>query len=168
MLAEGLLTRREPAEVHDAPNPRPPRCFAKVAGGRAIRFTVVAVRPHRVHQVIGHVDACEGAIERRRVEEIPRDHVRRRRHARRERGRMPRETAEPHTRALEDGHQPSPDVAGCASDEHEWGFRRRRLSQRHGSLRRTGWSGPAATGCLSARDVRSPFSSSARDWSNTP
>ena len=47
----------------DAPNPRPPCCFAKIVGGRAICFTVVAVRSHGVHQVVGHVDARQRAIE---------------------------------------------------------------------------------------------------------
>ena len=63
MLAEHLVTRCEAAEVHDSPNPRPPRRFAKIAGGHEIRFEVVAVCPHGVHQVIGHVDASEGVIE---------------------------------------------------------------------------------------------------------
>jgi hypothetical protein len=53
----------EAAEVHDSPNPRPPRRFAKIAGGHAIGFEVVAVCPHGVHLVIGHVDAGEGVIE---------------------------------------------------------------------------------------------------------
>ena len=38
MLAERLVARREAAEVDDPANPRPPRRFAKIAGGHAIRF----------------------------------------------------------------------------------------------------------------------------------
>ena len=63
MLAERLVARCEAAEVHDPANPGAPRRVAEIAGGDAIRFAVVAVRPHGVHQVIGHVDAREGAIE---------------------------------------------------------------------------------------------------------
>ena len=63
MLAERFFTRGEAAEVHDSPNPRPPRRFAKIAGGHAILFEVVAVCAHGVHEVIGHVDSREGAIE---------------------------------------------------------------------------------------------------------
>ena len=63
MLAERLVARREAAEVDDPANPRPPRRFAKIAGGDAIGVAVVAVGPHGVHQVIGHVDARQRAIE---------------------------------------------------------------------------------------------------------
>ena len=120
MLAERLVARGEAAEVHDSPNPGPPRRVAKIAGGHAILFEVVAVCAHGVHEVIGHVDSREGAIEGRRIEEVPRDDLRRRRHARRERGRLPRETAKPDSRGFEDGHQPSPDVAGRTRHEYRW------------------------------------------------
>jgi hypothetical protein len=63
MLAERIVACGEAAEVHDSPNPRPPRRVAKVAGGHAILFEVVAVCAHGVHEVIGHVDSREGAIE---------------------------------------------------------------------------------------------------------
>ena len=63
MLAERLVACGEAAEVDDPPNPRPPRRVAKIAGGHAIRFEVVAVCAHGVHEVIGHVDSREGAIE---------------------------------------------------------------------------------------------------------
>ena len=63
MLAERLVARREAAEVDDPANPCPPRRFAKIVGGDAIGVAVVAVGPHGVHQVIGHVDARQRAIE---------------------------------------------------------------------------------------------------------
>ena len=81
MFAEHLVARGEAAEVHDSPNPGLPRRLAKIAGGHAILFEVVAVCAHGVHEVIGHVDSREGAIEGRRIEEVPRDDLRRRRHA---------------------------------------------------------------------------------------
>ena len=156
MLAEHLVARGEAAEVHDSPNPRPPRRVAKIAGGHAILFEVVAVCAHGVHEVIGHVDSGERAIEGRRIEEVPRDDLRRRRHARRERGRLPRQTAKPDSRGFEDRHQPSPDVAGRTRHE----YRRRcllrlRVLRHHRSTGRTS-------------DARSAFSSSAREVSNPP
>ena len=153
MLAERLVARREATEVDDPANPSPPRRFAKIAGGDAIRFTVVAVCAHGVHQVIGHVDARERAIERRRVEKISGDDLRRRRHARGERGRVPRQTAKPDSRGFEDGHQPSPDVAGRAGHENGRSFLRARFVCHHGSLRRCARS-RSVTWWSSASDVR--------------
>ena len=63
MFAERLDARREAAEIDDLANPGPPGCFAKIVGGDAIGVTVVAVGPHGVHQVIGHVDAAQRAVE---------------------------------------------------------------------------------------------------------
>jgi len=51
MLAEHLVPRRDAAQVHDAADPGALRRFAEMTGGGAIRFAVVAVRSHRVHQV---------------------------------------------------------------------------------------------------------------------
>ena len=39
------------------------RGFAEMTGGDAIRFAVIAVRPHGVHQVIGDIDAHQRALE---------------------------------------------------------------------------------------------------------
>ena len=109
---------------------------------------------HGVHEVIGHVDSREGAIEGRRIEEVSRHDFRRRRHARGERGRLPRETAKPDSRGFEDGHQPSSDVAGRTRHEYRRALRLR-LLRHHRSTGRTS-------------DARSAFSSSARDVSNPP
>jgi len=63
MLAEYLVARRETTEVHDPASPGAPRCFAEMTGSDAIGLAVVAVRPHGVHEVIGHIDARQRAIE---------------------------------------------------------------------------------------------------------
>src|SRR3954462_9795831 len=101
MFAERFFTRGETAEIHDSPNASAPRRFAKIAGGHAIFFEVVAVCTHGVHEVIGHVDSGEGAIEGRPIEEAPCDDLRRRCHTRLEGGPLPRETAKPNPRGFE-------------------------------------------------------------------
>ena len=118
MFAEHLIARGKAAEVHDSPNPGLPRRVAKIAGGHAILFEVVAVCTHGVHEVIGYVDSRESAIEGRRIEEVSRDDLRRRRHASGERGRLPGKTAKPGSRGFEDRHQPSSDVAGRTRHEY--------------------------------------------------
>ncbi len=123
MFAEPRVTRDETAEVHDSANPRSSRGFAKVAGRDTIRLEVIAVCPHGVHEVIRHVDAGEGAIERHRIEQVARNHFGRRQHPRRERGRVARETPEPNPRGFQDGHEPSSDIASRARDEDGWYLR---------------------------------------------
>ena len=110
MGAERLFTSGEAAQVNDPLYSRPKRRCAKVARRQAIFLEVVAVRPHRVHQVISDIDAGEGAVKRRRIEEIARDDLRRRCDARRQRRRVPGETAKPNARGLENRHEPSPDI----------------------------------------------------------
>jgi hypothetical protein len=80
-----------------------------------------------VHEVIGDVDSRERAIEGRRIEEVPRDDLGRWCHTRLERGRVTGETAKPNTRSFEDGHEPSPDVAGGTGYEYRWRSPRQEL-----------------------------------------
>jgi len=82
---------------------------------------------HGVHEVIGDVNSRERAIEGWRIEEIPRDNLRRGCHTRLERGRASGETAKPNARGFEDGHEPSPDVAGGTGHEYRWRSPRQEL-----------------------------------------
>jgi hypothetical protein len=63
MLAERLVPCREATEVDNATNPSPPRRLAKILSGDPIGVAVVAVGPHGVHEVVGHVDVRQRAVE---------------------------------------------------------------------------------------------------------
>src|SRR5947199_10126 len=91
---------------------------ASYANTSSMSFGVVAKRAQGVHEVVANVDTCERAIERRRIEQIPCDHLRRRPHARLERGRMTGQTPKRDPGGFEDRHEPSPDVARCSGHEH--------------------------------------------------
>ena len=95
MLAERSVTCGEAAKVDDSTNIRAARRVAEIPGRDTILFEVVAVGAHRVNEVVGDVDAGQGAIERRRIEEIARDNFGGRRDARLERFGMPGEAAKP-------------------------------------------------------------------------
>ncbi len=104
--------------------PGPPRRVAKIAGRHAILLAVIAVRPHRVHEVIRDVDAGKGAVKRGGIEEIARDDFSRRCDTRRQHRRVPGETAKSDGRGFKDGDEPSSDVTRRASDEYGWYSRR--------------------------------------------
>ena len=76
------------------------------------------MRPHRVHEVIRDIDAGEGGVKRRWIEEIARDDFSRRCDTRRQRRRVPGKTAKSDGRGFKDGDKPSPDIARRAGDEY--------------------------------------------------
>ena len=76
--------------------------------------------PHRVHQVVRHVDAAHGGVQARPVEHIPLDDIARRMPVR-QHGGPAGQAAHPVATSLERGQQPATDVAGGAGQEDQGG-----------------------------------------------
>ena len=81
MCGQLLLLAPQAAEVDDPGDTRRFRRLAEVPRRQTVRVLERTVRPHRVDQVIGHIHAVQRRIERHAVQDVPRHHLRGRRHS---------------------------------------------------------------------------------------
>ena len=141
--ARGQVRRRalrglQSAEVHDALHARARGGVAEVHGGLAVDARKVRAGRHRMDEVIGDVDACQRAVEARRVERVGRDDFDAGPAARFERRAPARRGAHRHAPRGEMGHEVRADVAARARSRAREAEARDRGWSRQGAFRSCG------------------------------
>ena len=111
----------EAAEVDDPPDPLLPRGAGEVPGAGPVLLLEVAGGAHRVHKVVGGVDAVQRGGQGLGVQDVPLHDLGPRTKTTREVLGAARQAADPVAARLEGRHQPASHVTARPGDEDEGG-----------------------------------------------